>query len=97
MSRELEILKGMSQSNEMLGKADGWHYYCRGEHKIGPIMTHELLELIEKGWATRYEGVTRIFVSVEGIKRLQRARLWPLGPFHHDLHHNSHVSVGSDK
>lgn len=81
LKRELKILKGMTQSNRMVGDKDGWHFYCCDEHKVGPILTFELLSLGEKGLTTRYEGVDRMLVSDKGIKRLQEEGLWPLGPF----------------
>lgn len=81
---DLEILKAMTESNSMVGKADGWHFYRCNQHKIGPIGTLKLLELREKGLTSA--GVDRILVSELGIKRLQENGLWPLGPFSDPIH-----------
>ena len=86
MNRELEILKGMIQSTEMRGDRDGWHFWHLNSHKVGPILTHELLRLGEKGLTTRHEGIDRILVSDRGIEYLQEEELWPLGPFSDPLH-----------
>ena len=90
---DLEILKAMTQSNTMVGKADGWHFYRCNQHKAGPIGTLKLLELREKGLTKHHEGVDRILVSDLGIKRLQENGLWPLGPFSDPIHNSLHDPV----
>lgn len=97
MNRELEILKGMTQSTEMRGDRDGWHFWHLDDHKVGPILTHELLRLGEKGLTIRYEGVDRIVVSDKGIRYLQEEGLWPLGPFSDPLHTMLHPSGGDSE